>query len=166
LSNPPPPQYAGAAHPPVAAPQSSRPPQPSPANPQSYPSAAHVVGVQRGPPSGATVSLPPHLLKPPPPQKPGAAQPEPQSTMPPHPSPLKPQVYPSCGQVFATQAPASGGGLPHRLNPPPPQKSGALHGPHWMAPPQLSPFHPHVYASSWHDFATHVLVLGVKVGPS
>jgi hypothetical protein len=43
---PPPPQVCGA----VQVPQSSRPPQPSPAWPQLKPSALHVVGVHVGPP--------------------------------------------------------------------------------------------------------------------
>src|SRR5580692_7273187 len=92
LFGPPPPQYSAPAQDP---PQSRRWPQPSPAGPQSYPSAAQVVGVHRltAPPSAATKTLPPHLFAPPPPQycPAGHAAAPPQLSELPHPSPPKPQ---------------------------------------------------------------------------
>ncbi len=69
LGVPPPPQVCGS----VQVAQVRMPPQPSPCWPQTVkPSfalmAAHVVGVQIGPPSGPRPLLPPHTLGPPPPQ--------------------------------------------------------------------------------------------------
>jgi len=74
---PPPPQKAGALHPP----QSMTLPHPSPCLPQPAPRSAHVFGVQAVP-----LAIAPHLLKPPPPQKSGAVH-APQSMTLPQPSP-------------------------------------------------------------------------------
>jgi len=87
---PPPPQYSGR----VQLPQSTTPPQPSPSKPQfstwPLPFLPHdVSGVQIVPPSGPRPLLPPHWLKPPPPQYCGGVQAEapPQLSSPPQPSP-------------------------------------------------------------------------------
>ena len=50
------------------------PPQPSPAGPQLKPCFAQVVGLQLGAPSTPRPLLPPHTLKPPPPQYCGFGQ--------------------------------------------------------------------------------------------
>src|SRR5215469_15088556 len=80
-------------------------PHPSPAAPQLKPCCAHVSGVQMFPPSSALV-LPPHWLKPPPPQNSVPVQ-LPQLMMLPQPSLLKPQLKPSCAHVFDTHVPPS-----------------------------------------------------------
>lgn len=88
LARPPPPQLCPVGQ----LPQSSRPPQPSPAGPQLTPIIAQVRGVQP--------MLPPHWLKrPPPPQVCGAAQ-SPHWTTPPQPSPMGPHVAPAVAHVI------------------------------------------------------------------
>jgi hypothetical protein len=93
LSTPPPPQVRGA----VQVPQSSVPPQPSLAKPQSAPVVAQVCGTQPPP-------FPQTFGTPPPPQVSGAAQ-VPQSSVPPQPSGSEPQFAPSAAQVVGVQPP-------------------------------------------------------------
>jgi hypothetical protein len=102
LGTPPPPQMYGA----VQVPQSSRPPQPSPTGPQFAPALAHVFGVQTTPASFA-YGFPHTLGTPAPPQMYGALQ-VPQSSEPPQPSPMRPQLAPAVAHVFGVQTtPAS-----------------------------------------------------------
>src|SRR6185312_1665589 len=75
------------------------PPQPSPADPQSYPRSVHDLRTQVGPPSGPIVGSP-HWLNPPTPQTKPPVQ-APQSIVFPQPSALVPQVYPADAQVRA-----------------------------------------------------------------
>jgi hypothetical protein len=84
---PPPPQNCGL----VQVPQLMRPPQPSAAWPQFWPAGHVVAGTQGTPPSGFSPVLPPHWLKPPPPQNWDAGQ-VPQSMTLPQPSPVEPQL--------------------------------------------------------------------------
>ena len=138
LLNPPPPQKSGAVH----VPQSSWPPQPSPANPHVKPSFAHVVGVQLGPVSAA--EAPPQRLNPPPPQKSDPVH-VPQLSGAPQPSPANPQVYPRSLQLLGVHGEPPSDGVPlrpHRLNPPPPQKFGELQVPQLICPPHPSPAAP------------------------
>src|SRR5438128_1017811 len=101
--------------PPVHAPQSIEPPQPSPTTPQYLPFACwHAMGVH-APESGAE----PHTLgMPSPPQVCGLTHP-PQSCCPPQPLPTMPQYLPFiCAHATGVHAPESSG-LPHTLVSPP-----------------------------------------------
>src|SRR5580700_5612147 len=83
---PPPPQITFPEH----DPHWSKFPHPSPAGPQVKDCDAQEIGLQRVVPSGPRPLLPPHLLKPPPPQNCGATQ-APHISNPPQPSPAYPQ---------------------------------------------------------------------------
>src|SRR5580700_2988253 len=122
---PPPPQVRGA----VQVPQSSMLPQLSPAGPQVMPWLAQVV-VGTHTPWPQTFGVPGL----PPPQVWGRVQ-VPQSSMPPQPSPLVPQLTPSAMQVVGThevpQTLGTGGvPAPHTWFP--------VHMPHMRMPPQPS----------------------------
>jgi hypothetical protein len=61
---------------------------------------------------------------------------EPQSSTPPHPSPIIPQLAPSASHVCAVQ--------PHLfVMPPPPHVFGAMQLPQWSIPPHPSGASPH-----------------------
>src|SRR5258708_5484519 len=93
--------------------------------------------VHGGPLSGPA-SQPPHTLGvPPPPRVSGGVQ-GPQFTVPPQPSPMKPQFAPTAAHVVGTHGlPSTENESPHTLAmPPPPQICGAVHVPHdAMIPP-------------------------------
>src|SRR6202012_5016497 len=100
-------------------PQSTTPPHPSPAHPHSSPSCAHVAATHVAP-------LPHWFGIPPPPQDCVVGH-DPQRIKEAQPSPASPHWMFCSVQVWGTQGPAppsSAVGCPHRLTPPPPQKSG------------------------------------------
>jgi hypothetical protein len=144
LLNPPAPHDCGEVH----VPHCRRPPQPSLAGPQLYPSDAHVFGVHRDttPPSALTPGGRPHRLNPPAPHVAGVTH-VPHCRRLPQPSAAGPQSYPWEAHVAGVhEGPPSevAVGIPHLLKPPPPHVSGDMQVPQSRMPPQPSPFLPHV----------------------
>jgi NAD(P)-dependent dehydrogenase (short-subunit alcohol dehydrogenase family) len=123
---PPPPQVWGAVH----TPHCRRPPQPSPAGPQSRPCCVQVFGVQLGEPQLPGLPPPPHVCP---------AGHDPQSSAMPQPSPAGPQLSPWAVQVVGVQPwfPQTPG------LPPPPQVCPVGHEPQLSGLPQPSPAGPH-----------------------
>jgi hypothetical protein len=71
----------------------------------------------------------------------------PQATVPPQPSPMKPQLAPSVVQVFGLQLP-----LPQLFGvPPPPQVIGAVQTPQLMVLPQPSEIGPQLAPTDWQE---------------
>src|SRR5580692_7659567 len=94
------------------------PPQPSPAWPQFWPAGQVVAGVHGTPPSGSMPVLPPHWLKPPPPQN-WVTGHAPHVMTPPQPSPVMPQLYGPFGAFAHVKGTQLTIGPPSALTPPP-----------------------------------------------
>jgi hypothetical protein len=126
-----------------------RPPQPSPAGPQSMPWLTHVSGMH------VPLSMAPQTPSVPPPPHDSPDGHVPQASVPPQPSPAGPHRIPSAVQVVGTQHVP-----PHTLGvPPPPHVSqAAVHVPHESEPPQPSPAGPQLIPRLAH-------VCGVQLGP-
>jgi hypothetical protein len=151
------PHTRGAVH----VPQESVPPHPSIAAPQSYPRLAQVLSVHAGPP--ASVTSPPHLSNPPPPQyalpEHGVAL---QSIALPQPSEALPQSYPRSAHVFGVQLTLPSAvidGFPHLLNPPTPHISGAEQAPQSTVPPHPSALTPQSNPRAAHVVGVQLLLL-------
>ena len=121
LDVPPPPQVSGGVQLPPLVPQVIDPPQPSAHGPQFFPAGHVVIGVHAGEPQTPGDPPPPHVAG-----DVHAPPFEPHVIVPPHPSPIVPQLMPEGHAVAGVHA-----GCPHwNGTPPPPHVCWPVQMPH------------------------------------